>query len=85
MIVTAALAFGEDTKAIEKKLNDQLKNGMVVLRTPRVGTKLRFDIDGRSTDPEGIRGFDEKLNRTELPGGRDFTDEPRQRRPPGSY
>jgi TonB family protein len=71
MIVTAALAFGEDTKAIEKKLNDQLKNGMVVLRTPRVGTKLRFDIDGRSTDPEGIRGFDEKLKVIKAKLGKD--------------
>ena len=61
LVMNAALAFGGDAKDIEKRLNDRLANGIVVLRAPRAGKTLKFDLDGQTKDREGIRGFDDKV------------------------
>lgn len=59
VVATTILAFGEDTKAIEGRLNAKLQNSFLMLRVPRSGKKLRFDADGSSKNPIGIRGLDE--------------------------
>jgi hypothetical protein len=61
LIATATLVFGEDSKTIEARLNSKLHNAVLVLRTPLVGTKLKFGADGHSKNDVGIRGFDDKF------------------------
>jgi len=61
LIAISTSAFGEDPKTIEKRLSDKLANGLLVLRTSRVGTTLRFDANGATKSNEGIRGFDDKV------------------------
>ena len=57
---------GEDQKDLAGRLNAKLKNTNVVLRAPRIGTKLKFDIDGKSVNAEGIRGFDDEVEITRV-------------------
>jgi TonB family protein len=59
MIATSTLAFGEDSKTIEGRLNAKLQNQYLMFRVPRSGQKLRFSEDGSSKNPIGIRGLDE--------------------------
>jgi hypothetical protein len=66
LLASAVFAAAEDQKSIEERLNGKLKNGLLVLRTPRVGEKIKFDIDGQSKNAEGIRGFDDKLQVTSV-------------------
>jgi TonB family protein len=59
MLLLATSVLGEDTKAIEARLSSKLQNGYLMLRVPRSGKKLRFNADGSSKNPIGIRGLDE--------------------------
>src|SRR3954454_21857044 len=66
MIATSTLASGEDTKAIEARLNSKLRDGYLMFRVPRSGQKLRFAEDGSSKNPIGIRGFDDLVQVTSV-------------------
>ena len=61
LLAASVLAFGEDQKAIEKRLNKQMKGGVIELRIPRAGKSVAFDNTGATSSAEGIRGFDDKL------------------------